>query len=126
MDTPHRTFIQHEPFAKAYTGRRPKAPHAYDQAVITATQQWPLVKNECQFRATFLLGPSKFSDSRFLGPDLDNLLKRLLDNLKQTIFHPPESDDSFIVSVDATKTKVSTNSEMGVFIEVIPLHTIRR
>lgn len=125
MNIPHSAFIKHEPFSKTYMGRRPQAPLAYDQAIVATTQDWPLVTRECQFRATFVLGPSKFTDPEFLGPDLDNLLKRLLDDLKQTVFRRPDSDDSFIVSLEATKTKVDNDEDMGVFIEIIPLHTIR-
>jgi Holliday junction resolvase RusA-like endonuclease len=123
MKTPHHVFVRHVPFAKPYLGKRPQDAASYDAAVEAATAAWPKVANACQLRATFALPPNKFHDKACLGPDLDNLLKRLLDDLKTTIFAPP-ADDSFIVSLEASKTKVASESEAGVHIEIIPLDTI--
>jgi Holliday junction resolvase RusA-like endonuclease len=125
MNKPYRTFVNHIPFAKPYRGKRPQDAKSYDRAVYSATKGWPKVTNACQLKVSFILPPNKFSDTNFLGPDLDNLLKRLLDDLKKTVFASP-ADDSFVVSLEVTKTKVSKSKAAGVHIEIVPLHTILR
>lgn len=55
------------------------------------------------------------------GTDLDNLLKRLLDALGQTVFPEAPGKDACVVSVDATKVVALNPSESGVDGEIIPV-----
>ena len=123
MKIPYQVFVQHVPFGKPYRGKRPSDALAYDKEIAKMTSSWPKVTNACQLKVTFVLPANKFADGKFLGPDIDNLMKRLLDNLKATVFGPP-SDDSFVVSMEVTKTKVSSEVDAGVHIAIIPLDTV--
>jgi hypothetical protein len=50
------------------------------------------------------------------GSDLDNLLKRFQDALNETIFSEAKGKDSCIISLTASKIKVSSAKEAGTFI----------
>jgi hypothetical protein len=125
MNKPHAVFITGEPFGKPYQGKRKDEPAKWDAKIQAATLNWPKVDNACLLRVSFLLPPDKFADPALLGPDLDNLLKRFLDALKTTVFAKP-SDDSFVVSIEAAKTRVGSISEAGAQLEIVPLMTVVR
>lgn len=72
-------------------------------------------------KVTFLLPPDKFPADYPFGPDLDNLLKRLLDGLNETIFSETPGRDSCVVLLHVMKTKVKSNEQAGVHFEVLPV-----
>ncbi|MEJ5991963.1 RusA family crossover junction endodeoxyribonuclease [Ramlibacter sp. PS3R-8] len=119
---PHSVFIKGEAFGKPYMGKRPDAPRAWIESICSSTKSWPIVVDACLLRVTFLLPPSKFSNSKFLGPDLDNLMKLFLDALKNTVFRDP-SDDSFVVPMEVAKTRVESDDNAGAMLEIVPLQT---
>jgi Holliday junction resolvase RusA-like endonuclease len=53
---------------------------------------------------------------------LDNLLKRFQDALNVTIFSEAKGKDSCIISLTATKVKVTSSEEAGALLEVIPIN----
>ena len=99
-----------------------QAPKDWSEQVRIQTQDLPRVRDACALKVTFLLPPDKFPKDYPYGPDLDNLLKRLLDALNETIFSEARGRDSCVVLVHAMKTKVDSYSESGVHIEVLPVN----
>jgi len=81
----------------------------------------PKVQNACFLKITFLLPPDKFPPNFPYGPDLDNLLKRFLDALNQTVFSETPGKDSCVVSLQVMKTKVDDESMAGAHIEILPM-----
>jgi len=98
-----------------------EAPQKWSDEVVRQTSELPKIKDACIMKVTFLLPPDKYPRDMPYGPDLDNLLKRLLDDLKRTILSEARGGDSCIVSLTVMKTKVSSYEESGAHIEVMPV-----
>jgi Holliday junction resolvase RusA-like endonuclease len=109
------------PYGKFKTRGQKNALKDWTEEVIKQTQNLPKVREACILRVTFLLPPDKFPSDFPYGPDLDNLLKRFLDALNETIFKDTQGDDSCVVSLHAMKTKVDSLKEAGAILEVLPV-----
>jgi len=109
------------PYGKNKTRGRVDAFPLWSKAIRNQTKHLPKVKNACVLRVTFLLPPNKFPRDLPYGPDLDNLLKRFLDALNETVFSEIQGKDSCIISLSATKTSVDSESDAGALLEVIPI-----
>lgn len=118
-------YIHHKisgvPYAKNKARGKVDAPARWTQAVVDQTKQLPRIKNACILRVTFLLPKNKYPSDLKYGSDLDNLLKRLLDALSQTVFSESKGKDSCIISLSATKTKVESEAEAGALLEIVPV-----
>lgn len=90
-------------------------------AIVKKTARKPKIKGPCLLRVTFKLPRTKFNGSNPFGTDLDNLLKRLLDALSQTVFSDVPGKDACVVSVEAAKVLVKNPSEAGVDGEIIEI-----
>ena len=88
---------------------------------IKHTQNLPRVLEACILRVTFLLPPDKFPSDFSHGPDLDSLLKRFLDPLKENIFKETQGGDSWVVSLYVMKTKVESPEGAGAILEILPV-----
>lgn len=93
----------------------------WSEQVIAQTADLPRVKEACVLKATFLLPPNKFPSDFPHGPDLDNLLKRFMDALNHTIFSETPGGDSCVVMLNVMKTKVLSETNAGVHLEVLPV-----
>ena len=91
---------------------------AWSQAVIAATKNSPKVTSACEAEIKFVLPPNKYPADHPHGPDLDNLMKRLLDALNETIFSDVAGKDGAIVRVTASKRRSSENDLPGAHIEI--------
>jgi Holliday junction resolvase RusA-like endonuclease len=111
------THIWGEPFCKPYRGRRPTAVAKWESNIAEATADWPLILGPCRLGVTFFLPLDKYAAPGSMGPDLDNLLKRLLDALKTTVFRPP-SDDSYVVELRAAKFQAGTMADAGLHLRI--------
>jgi hypothetical protein len=109
------------PYGKNKTRGKVDALPVWTQAVTDQTKHLPKIKNACVLRVTFLLPPNKFPSDLPYGSDLDNLLKRFLDALNETIFSETRGKDSCIISLSATKTCAESEAEAGALLEVIPI-----
>jgi hypothetical protein len=109
------------PYGQNKTKGRVDALPVWTQAVIDQTKRLPKIKNACVLRVTFLLPRNKFPSDLPYGSDLDNLLKRFLDALNQTVFSDTQGKDSCIISLSATKARVEFETEAGALLEVIPI-----
>lgn len=101
------------------------APKRWTDAIVAQTKHLPKVSEACVLKATFLLSTDKFPADFPYGPDIDNLLKRLLDALGKTVFSDTKGGDSSIVSLTAMKTRVDDPKDAGVHLEILPV-SLRR
>ncbi len=97
------------------------APERWTAAIIAQTRRLPKVSEACLLKVTFLLPPDKYPSDLPYGPDLDNLLKRLLDALGRTVFSRTTGRDSCIVSLTAMKTRATGGAQVGAHVEVLPV-----
>ena len=109
------------PYGKFKTRGQKDALKGWTEEVIKQTSNLPKIREACILRVTFLLPPDKFPNDFPYGPDLDNLLKRFLDALNETIFKDTQGGDSCIVSLHVMKTKVESPKEAGAILEVLPV-----
>ncbi|MHC4214535.1 MAG: RusA family crossover junction endodeoxyribonuclease [Planctomycetota bacterium] len=93
----------------------------WTEAIVKQTAHLPKISEACIVRVTFFLPCDKFPKDFPYGPDLDNLLKRFLDALNETVFSESKGKDSCILSINATKTKVDSPDESGAFLEILPV-----
>jgi len=98
-----------------------EAPRLWTEAIVDETRSLPKVSDACILKATLLLPPDKFPVDFPYGPDLDNLLKRLLDALNKTVFSETSGSDSCIVALSAMKTRATGTDEPGVDLEILPV-----
>jgi len=119
------TYINHTvrgiPFSRHKSRGNTSAAKTWTDEVIAQTSRLPKVKEACALKVTFLLPPDKFPGDYPFGPDLDNLLKRMMDALERTIFAEARGGDSCVVLLHVMKTKVKSKEEAGAHIEVLPV-----
>ena len=119
------TYINHTirgvPYSQAKSRGNVAAAPAWSQAIIDQTRTLPKVKEACVLKVTFLLPPNKFPSDFPYGPDLDNLLKRLMDGLNETVFSDTQGKDSCVIHLTVMKTRVASEAQAGAHIEVLPV-----
>lgn len=98
-----------------------EAPNIWTDMIIRQTTDLPKVSEACILKVTFFLPQDKFPTDFPYGPDLDNLLKRFLDALNNTVFSESKGGDSCIISINATKTKAVSENDVGAFLEILPV-----
>lgn len=101
-------------------GDKSAAP-AWTAAVVAQTQLQPRIVGPCILRVTFRLPANKFPADHPYGNDLDNLLKRFCDALKETILSTAPGQDGAIISIQASKARVACDDEAGADYEFIEL-----
>ena len=121
MITYFNFIIRGVPYSRHKRRGNVSAPGEQSKQIIAQTENLPKVKEACILKVTFLLPPDKFPSDLPYGPDLDNLLKRLLDGLKMTIFSDTPGNDSCVISPTVMKTKVSSQEQAGAHMEVLPV-----
>jgi len=89
--------------------------------IVEKTAGLKKVIGPCLLRVTFRLPQGKFNETNPFGTDLDNLLKRLLDALSQTVFSDAPGKDACVVSLEATKVLALNPNESGIDGEIIPM-----
>jgi hypothetical protein len=115
------TTIRGIPYAQAKSRGDLNAPARWTAAVIAATEKLPTVTEASFLKVTFLLPADKFPRDFPYGPDLDNLLKRTMDALAKTVFRNAAGHDSCVIAVFAMKTKVASDEEAGMHLEILPV-----
>jgi len=93
----------------------------WTDTVRKQTENLQRVRDACILKITFLLPPNKFPKDYPYGPDLDNLVKRLCDALKETIFKDAKGKDSCVIELNAIKTSVESDDKSGAIIEIFPI-----
>jgi len=106
--------------------RRRRVPSEWTQAVIEQTRHLPLVTGPARLEAVFLLPEDRFLGDHPFGPDLDNLLKRLLDALNHTVLRDVAGRDSAIVEISAKKCRAETDDRCGAILTITPCRLTTR
>ena len=119
--TPTYIKIDGVPYGQAKARGDLNAPVKWTEAIISQTRSLPKVKEACIVKLTFLLPLDKFPKDYPYGSDLDNLLKRFMDALNETIFSDAAGKDSCILSITASKAKVNDKKQAGALLEVLPV-----
>lgn len=112
-----------EPYGGSGRRRRgfTEGPSLWTTAVKSQTRGLPPIKEACLMKVTFLLPKNRFPGDFPYGPDLDNLLKRFLDALRETVFSEAKGCDSCVISMVVTKTRVPDGQKPGVHLEILPV-----
>lgn len=109
------------PYAKAKSGGDKQAPKHWTDRVVAATKDSPKVKDACLVRVTYLIPRKNIPKDFPYGTDIDNLNKRFLDALSQTIFSEAKGKDSCVIALEAMKVIVESDSDAGAALEVLPV-----
>jgi len=113
--------IKGVPYCRYKTKGDTTGPKRWTEAIVEQTKDLPKVSEACVLRVTFLLPGDKFPKDFPYGPDLDNLLKRLLDALGKTVFSETAGGDSCIIFLSTMKTKVASEEKAGALVEILPV-----
>lgn len=121
-DSVYQVWIPGIPYAQQKTKGNLEAPEAWSQDVREATAKLtPLRDGPVQLNAFFLLPPDKYPADLPYGPDLDNLLKRLLDALSETVLRELPGRDSAIEAINVRKQRIQDANAAGLFLTLIAL-----
>ena len=117
-------FVPGVPYGQDKSRGDITAPKRWTDAVVSHTKDLPRIEHACILKVTFLLPPDKFPTDLPYGPDVDNLLKRFMDALSQTIFSKTPGKDSCVVSLNVTKARAESLKSSGVHFEILPVDVI--
>lgn len=119
--TPTYLKINGIPYSQAKSRGNVNGLSTWTEAIIEQTESLPKIKEACVAKVTFLLPPDKFPTDFPYGPDLDNLLKRFMDALNQTVFSETLGKDSCVISLSVSKARVESNDQAGALLELLPV-----
>lgn len=108
-----RAFIRGVPYARSKAKGRLEAPKVWTDDVVRQTAALRTIEGPCELTVDFVLPANKFPPDFPYGMDLDNLLKRLLDALGQTVLQNAPGRDSAVVSLIARKRVAGPSDETG-------------
>lgn len=111
------------PYARSKSRGNLAAPKEWTAAVVEQTKDLPKIRDACLLRITYLLPRSHVPKDFPFGTDLDNLNKRFLDGLCQTVFSEAQGKDSCVVAMETMKVIVDTKDEAGAHVEILPIKT---
>jgi hypothetical protein len=117
----HKLRIRGIPYPQTKSTGNVQGCADWTSAIVKKTIGLPKITGPCLLRVTFRLPREKFSGPSPFGADLDNLLKRLLDALGQTVFSEAPGKDACVVSLEATKVLAPNPSDAGVDGEIIQI-----
>ncbi|MFC2049631.1 RusA family crossover junction endodeoxyribonuclease [Chloroflexota bacterium] len=106
-------FIEGIPYGQRKPRGDIEAPDRWTQAVKQATKSLPKVQGPCYMIVVFVLPKDKYPSDHPHGPDLDNLMKRLLDALNNTVFSGVAGKDGSVVHLVVSKRKAMQNEPTG-------------
>jgi hypothetical protein len=101
-----RATILGIPYAPKKSRGNLSAPKKWTEAVKECTIDLPKITEACLLRITYMLPRSHVPSNYPFGTDLDNLNKRFLDGLNQTVFSAAPGKDSCVVIMETTKVIV--------------------
>jgi len=107
-------FIEGTPYSKDKHRGDTKAAKSWTQVVIDATRGIPKARGRVSLNLRFVLPEDKYPGDHPYGSDLDNLLKRFLDALCETILSEVEGKDGAIVRLTVSKRQARKNELTGV------------
>jgi len=116
-------FIEGVPYCRFKTRGNTEGRRAWTENIKKTTMNLPKVKGPCSADVEFYLPRDKYPNDYPDGPDLDNLLKLLLDALSTTVLSEVRGKDGCIVRLNAAKKKVSRSGtdRFGARIKLVEL-----
>lgn len=111
------------PYARSKSRGNLQAPAEWTEIVVRETRDLPKIADACLLRITYLLPRSHVPADYPFGTDLDNLNKRFLDALNQTVFSDARGKDSCVVAMETMKVIVESKEDAGAHIEIMPIKT---
>ncbi len=106
-------FIEGIPYGQRKPRGDIEAPDRWTETVKRVTKNLPRVKGPCYMSVVFVLPENKYPLDLPYGPDVDNLMKRLLDALNDTVFSEVKGKDSSVVQLVVSKHKALQNEPTG-------------
>ena len=106
-------FVKGDPYPKHKVTGDIGAPERWFQAIVEQTAHLRKVQGPCRLEVEFVLPPDRFPADHPFGTDLDNLLKILMDSLKNTVLREAPGGDGAIIELRATKVKAKGNERTG-------------
>jgi Holliday junction resolvase RusA-like endonuclease len=107
-------FIGGIPYSQKKVRGDREAADRWTQSIIQTTKNLPKVKGPVSMSLKFVLPADKYPLDHPYGPDLDNLVKRLLDALNMTVLANAPGMDGAVVRLLAKKRKASKSEQTGV------------
>jgi Holliday junction resolvase RusA-like endonuclease len=111
-------FIRGTPYSRNKSRGRIAGAKEWSVAVQSQTQRLRLVNGPSALDVTFVLPPDRFPEDHPHGNDLDNLLKRLLDALGETVLREAPGKDGSIMELTARKRKALRDEPTGARIRI--------
>ena len=112
-------FIEGTPYSQRKPRGDIEAPNRWTETVKKATKKLPRVKGPCYMIVVFVLPQDKYPSDYPHGPDLDNLMKRLLDALNDTVFSKVKGKDGSVVQLVVSKRKAMQNERIGARVIIV-------
>ena len=106
-------FIEGIPYSQRKSRGDIEAPDRWSETVKRVTNDLPRAKGPCYMEVEFVLPKNKYPSDHPHGSDLDNLMKRLLDALNDTIFSEVAGKDGSVVQLVVSKRKAMHNEPTG-------------
>ena len=106
-------FIEGIPYSQQKPKGDIQAPDRWSEVVKQTTKSVPKVRGPCHMVVVFVLPADEYPSDHPYGPDLDNLMKRLLDALNDTIFSEVAGKDGSVVQLVVSKRKAKQNEPTG-------------
>ncbi len=113
-------FIEGTAYPKHKSGGAIEEADLWSQNIREVTVGLQPIHSPCRMRVEFLLPIERFTSGSPYGSDLDNLTKRLLDDLKKTILREVDGEDGSIMEMAISK-RAAINEKPGVKVEIEPL-----
>jgi Holliday junction resolvase RusA-like endonuclease len=111
-------FIRGTPYSRNKSRGRIAGAKEWSATVQEQTRRLRPVKGPCALDVVFVLPPDRFPEDHPHGNDLDNLLKRLLDALGETVLREAPGKDGAILEVTARKRKALVHEPTGARIRI--------
>ncbi len=115
-----KTFIRGDPYVKKKTRGRIQGPKEWLEAVKSQTGNLGQISEPCELEVEFVLWPGSSPTDHPCGPDLDNLLKNLMDGLNDTVLKNAPGGDGAIIRLTATKRTRRNDEPTGAKIVIRP------
>jgi len=112
-------FIEGIPYGQKKPKGDIEAPRRWTQAVKRVTRNLPKVKGACHMTVMFVLPSDKYPTDHPYGPDLDNLMKRLLDALNDTVFSEVAGKDGSVVELLVSKREAVQGEPTGAAVTIV-------
>lgn len=106
-------FVRGMPYVKHKVRGRVEGAKEWSVAVKAQTDHLGSMAGPCRLDVEFVLPAGSFPTDHPCGPDLDNLLKRLLDGLNDTVLREAPGRDGAVVKLNARKRKAAAGEPTG-------------